>query len=140
MIVPGGALHREKKRWPIENYLKLCKKLAIEGITPILIGSEAEHTDLKFIKKNEPSCINLNSMTSFGHIAQIARNALFAVGNDTGPMHIIAATNCKSIILFSDESDPSQTAPCGKFVMIIQNKNLKNLSVQEVYNNAEQLF
>ena len=55
-------------------------------------------------------------------------------------MHIIAATNCKSIILFSDESDPLQTAPCGKYVTIIQYKNLKNLTVQEVYNNAEKFF
>ncbi len=50
--------------------------------------------------------IDLIGQTSFGDLADLARAARFAVGNDTGPMHLIATAGCAAITLFSNDSNP----------------------------------
>jgi ADP-heptose:LPS heptosyltransferase len=34
-----------------------------------------------------------------------------AIGNDTGPMHLLAAVGCPSLVLFSRDSDPARCVP-----------------------------
>jgi ADP-heptose:LPS heptosyltransferase len=54
-----------------------------------------------------------------------------AVGNDTGPMHLIAAAGCSSVVLFSADSDPALCAPRGK-VAVLRRPDLAQLTVDEV--------
>ena len=61
----------------------------------------------------------------------MARVALAAVGNDTGPMHLIAAGGCPSLVLFSHESDPSLCAPRGK-VTVLRRASLTELGEADV--------
>ena len=139
ILVPGGAEHRESKRWPTECYIKIAQHLNKINITPVLIGGEAEENVLKTIKLGEPNAINLSKLTSLGQIATLGRLAKIAVGNDTGPMHIVAAVNCPSVVLFSDDSEPSQTAPRGKMVSIIQKTDLSDLKVEIVIKEIQNL-
>ena len=39
--------------------------------------------------------------------------ARYAIGNDTGPMHLIAAAGIPAVVLFSAASDPALCAPRG---------------------------
>ena len=50
---------------------------------------------------------DLTGQTSFGDLADLGRAAVMAIGNDTGPMHLLAAAGCPSLVLFSRDSDPS---------------------------------
>ena len=127
LLVPGGAPHRMEKRWPAANYAKLASYLCAHRIVPVVIGGAAESSAIKTICEKEPLTINLAQRTSLGHVAELARKARFAVGNDTGPMHVIAATQCPSFILFSGASLPSQTAPRGQHVVVKQVKDLDTL-------------
>jgi ADP-heptose:LPS heptosyltransferase len=70
--------------------------------------------------------------TSFGDIAELARAARFAVGNDTGPMHLIATAGCPSITLFSRDSDPSHCAPVGRWTRELRRPDLADLTVETV--------
>jgi ADP-heptose:LPS heptosyltransferase len=54
------------------------------------------------------------------------------VGNDTGPMHLIATVGCPSVVLFSNESDPALCAPRGRSVTILRRPNLSSLPVADV--------
>ena len=65
-------------------------------------------------------------------IIVLARGANVAIGNDTGPMHLIASTGCPSILLFSKHSNPNRHAPKGKHVTIIQEDNLENLNPEKI--------
>ena len=47
LIVPGGAPHREKKRWTVEGYSALCNHLVEQDITPVLIGTRADENQTK---------------------------------------------------------------------------------------------
>ncbi|MBN8903381.1 MAG: hypothetical protein J0H57_20345, partial [Rhodospirillales bacterium] len=64
--------------------------------------------------------------------ADLARAARVAVGNDTGPMHLIGTAGCPSLVLFSDESDPALCAPRGPSVAVLRRPDLAGLEVETV--------
>lgn len=131
LLVPGGAAHRPGKRWPDQQYAALAMELVAKGVTPVLIGSTAEEDVLKSIAARVPHTINLCGKTTIGQLAELARGAAFAVGNDTGPMHVIAATGCPSTAIFSHESDPVRSTPIGN-VTVLREKDLSTLTVDRV--------
>jgi ADP-heptose:LPS heptosyltransferase len=55
----------------------------------------------------------LTGCTDLFGVAALAARAAFAVGNDTGPMHVAATVGCRCVVLFSADSDPALTAPRG---------------------------
>ena len=132
LLVPGSARHRPDKRWPGDRYGALARRLSAHGLTPVLIGARAEHDILLHITQLCPDAINLGGRTSFEQIAALGRQAEIAVGNDTGPMHILATAGCRSVVLFSKASDPAITAPRGPDVTVLQRPELARLSVEEV--------
>jgi len=132
LLVPGGSIHRPEKRWPARFYGDLARDLSEAGYKPLLIGTNAEQDVLAKIKALAPTALNLCGCTDFGQIAALARSAIAAVGNDTGPMHLIAATDCPATVLFSGVSDPSLTAPAGRAVTVLQRPRLDDLPVFKV--------
>ena len=134
LIVPGGSAHRSAKRWPAEYFSELAKMLLKDGISPLLIGSVAESEIINTIESAAPGSKNLCGKTDIADIASLARGSISAVGNDTGPMHVIAAAGCPSLVLFSAVSEPSITCPRGKSVEILRSKDLKSLDSSVVRN------
>jgi ADP-heptose:LPS heptosyltransferase len=136
LLVPGGSAHRPKKRWPAEKYTALARIFVRLGIAPVLVGGESEAEALGEIARHVPEGVNLCGKTSFEEIAVLARGALGAVGNDTGPMHLIAAAGCPALVLFSAESNPALCAPRpgaqGGRVAVLRKPDLIALSVSEV--------
>jgi ADP-heptose:LPS heptosyltransferase len=129
LVIPGGSAHRPEKRWPVEHYIDFIQSLSYQAI---LIGTGAEAELLEQISNACSNAMNLCNQTNVGHIAELARHAKYAVGNDTGPMHIIAATGCRSVVLFSDASNPDLCAPRGEHVTILQQADLADLAVESV--------
>ncbi len=132
LLVAGGAAHRPEKRWPAEQFASLAQELSSKGIRPVLIGTDAEAAALDSIATRVPSAINLRGKTSIAQLATLARYATLAVGNDTGPMHVIAASGCPSTVLFSYASDPVRSAPVGSNVTCLREKDLSTLTVDRV--------
>ena len=130
LIAPGGAAHRPEKRWP--NYAGLAQSLIEEGLTPVLIGTSAERDVTATIRAACPGAVDLTGGTNLMEIAGLSRRATGAVGNDTGPMHLIAATGCPSLVLYSSASDPALCAQRGPYVRILQKSNLADVGVEEV--------
>jgi ADP-heptose:LPS heptosyltransferase len=128
LLVPGSSPDRLAKRWPATHYQTLAQRLTERGIRPVLIGSASEQG----LAAEIPTGIDLIGQTSFGDIADLARAARFAVGNDTGPMHLIATAGCAAITLFSRDSNPSQCAPRGRWTRILQRPDLADLPVEAV--------
>lgn len=130
LLVAGGAPHRPEKRWPTEYYSELAKQLNERSFNVILIGTKAEEAILEQIAKADDRIINLMGQTSFAQIASLARGASYAVGNDTGPMHLIAAAGCPCTVIFNTTaSNPEKSAPRGKGVSIEQSDDLQTLTV-----------
>ncbi len=132
LIAAGGSSHRPGKRWPASHYGIVCAWLSKNGVTPLLIGTKAEESVLTTIEALCPEAINLLGKTNFNEIAELARGALCAIGNDTGPIHLIATTGCPSLVLFSQFSDPALCAPRGSNVTIMSKPRLAELLPETV--------
>lgn len=128
LLVPGGAPHRPDKRWPSARYAELATMLAAEGLTPVVLGTAAERAEAEAIAAACPEARSLVGRTSLVEIAALARRATAAVGNDTGPMHLIATAGCPSVVLFSHASDPALCAPRGRAVTVLRRDDLADLA------------
>ena len=127
-LVPGSAPHRPVKRWPAARYQALAGALRAEGLTPVILGSAAETP----LARSIPSAVDLTGRTDFGDLADIGRAARFAVGNDTGPMHLLATAGCPAVVLFSADSDPALCAPRGRDVRVVRRAALADLTIEDV--------
>lgn len=132
LLVPGGAAHRPAKRWPVDRYAALAQALATQGATPVVLGGPGESALAAVILAACPEARDLTGRTALADIAVLGRMATGAVGNDTGPMHMLAAAGCPSVVLFSAESDPALTAPRGPAVAILRRERLEDMPVKEV--------
>lgn len=137
LIVAGSAPSRPEKRWPSTYYANLCGRLVARRICPVLIGTKSEEKILSAIHAAVPDAVNLCGQTDFFDIPALASKAAGAIGNDTGPMHLIAPTGCKSIILFSKSSNPVRHAPLGQNVITVQKPALADLRVDDVWTLFE---
>jgi ADP-heptose:LPS heptosyltransferase len=137
LIVPGGAPHRPEKRWPVGFYIDIASRLAARGLQPVVIGGPSEQALGKEIAAACAPALDLTGATSFLDIAVLARGAKVALGNDTGPMHLVALARCPSVALFSAASDPDRTAPRAPKgtvpVAVLQVDDLAALGVNEVW-------
>lgn len=132
LLVPGSAPHRPEKRWPASAYGDLGRGYEAEGVVPLVLGTTEEAELARGILARCPSARDLTGRTSFGQIASLGREAVAAIGNDTGPMHILAAVGCPSLVLFSCASDPAASLPLGPSVSFMQATRLEDLSVEAV--------
>ena len=128
VLVPGSAPHRPEKRWPASRYQALALALRAQGLTPVIVGSAAEAP----IAGEIPAALNLIGQTSFGDLADLARSTRFAIGNDTGPTHLLAAVGSPVVVLFSHASDPALCAPRGPDVRVLRRADLASLELEAV--------
>ena len=123
--MPGGSAHRPAKRWPIENFAALAVLAARHRLTPVVLGGAAEAAARCGRSPSAAAArCDLTGRTSFGEIVALGRIARHAVGNDTGPMHLLAASGCPATVLYSADSDPALTAPRGARVTILRRPDL----------------
>lgn len=137
LLVVGGAAHRPEKRWPIERYAELAKRLLGCDLTPVLIGGPAETEAMDLITADCPQALNLCGQTSLLEIAGLARLARLSVGNDSGPMHLIVGLGCPSVVLYSHASDPRLCGQRGPKVSYIRKPDLADVGVDEVMEALE---
>lgn len=135
LICAGGAPTRPRKRWTAAGYAAVCQYLLSQNIMPVLIGTDAEKEINVEIKSAVPGVTDLTNQTNLFDIAALARKASGAVGNDTGPMHMIAVAGCPAISLFSNDSLPSHSRPMGPRAAFLQSDDLADLSSADVQKN-----
>ncbi len=132
VLVPGSAPDRPEKRWPADQYGHLANQITDLGYQAVILGTAAEKDATDKIAEICPQALNLGGKTSLYQIAALGRGAAAAIGNDTGPMHLIGATNCPCLVLFSRHSNPLRHAPKGDFVHVLCAEDLSDLKSEEV--------
>lgn len=133
LLIPGGAPHRPAKRWSPQNFGDLATRLLDKEILPVILGAGAEAAIAEEIVAACPGARSLVGQTDFVEIAALATKATLAVGNDTGPLHIISLAGCPSVALYSHESDPALCAQRGPEVSILRKPSLDEVTVSEVW-------
>ena len=130
-IHPGAG--KEANRWPAKKYAELADALMVRGCTILVDVSPGDEEVVKrmfeAMKRDavEVPLVNLPRLA-----ALIARCQLF-IGNDTGILHLAAATGVKTIGLFGP-TDPGQWKPPGdkNLALTADRGDLSRLGVAEV--------
>jgi ADP-heptose:LPS heptosyltransferase len=128
LLIPGSATFASEKRWPESSFLSLSKKLKAEGIEPILVGKES-------FPLLETECTSLRNKTTLNQLSYLAKNALFAVGGDTGPSHLVAARGCPTLFLYGHNRSLITNGPRGAHTKWIYRSPLSELDCTEVLEN-----
>jgi len=123
LLIPGASPKRPAKRWPIERFATLSLP-----VPAVVVGGPAEATLAAAI----PGVIDLTGRTDLPTLAAIARRAAVAIGNDTGPTHLVAVAGTPTVALFGDDSDPALCAPRGAAVTVLRHRPLADLPVEAV--------
>jgi len=123
LLIPGASPTRLAKRWPIAGFAALALPWPL-----VVIGGPAE----KALAAAIPGAIDLTGRTDLPTLAAIARRAVVAIGNDTGPTHLAAAAGTPTLALFGDDSDPALCAPRGAAVTVLRHRPLADLPVAAV--------
>lgn len=133
LMVPGSSPHSLDKRWSTAHFRSIAERLIAHGITPVIIGGASEQPLARALLDGLPGGIDLTGQTKIVDIPPLAGKAQHAVGNDTGPIHLIAATGCPLTVLFSRLDALEKNKPGGPQVTVLQNDDLQNVSVDQVW-------
>jgi len=118
----------------------------------VVIGTKAEGDIGAQILKLEPRARNIVGRTDLFQLATLAERAVFALGGDTGPMHLAAAARTPGVCLFAQEWNEDmarelqtvwnpktrlgRAAPRGGPMMVLHAAALESLSVDDVKRAA----
>ena len=108
-IIPG-AEYGPAKQWSVESYKQLAKKLSTAGYQTWVFGSEKDKAIGTEITGNNQSAENLCGKTSLTDVVDLIDLCEVVITNDSGLMHVAAATGNKIIALYGS-STPAYTPP-----------------------------
>jgi ADP-heptose:LPS heptosyltransferase len=131
LLAPGGDPHHTETHWPIERYGDFAKRMQDEGFDIVIIGGLGEARLAHSVQRKAPRARDLTGRTDLAQIAALGARAALAVGNDLGPLHLIAAAGAPTIALMPSHPDPALSAPRGH-VTVLHAAQLKDLPVDHV--------
>jgi lipopolysaccharide heptosyltransferase I len=120
VLQPGGRW--PNKRWPVENYVELVRKLALAhpDFRFAVSGSEADRESGAAIAQADPQrCLDLTGKISLLEMVEWIRLSELVVSSDTGPMHVAAALG-KPVVAIFGPTEPRRTGPYGQTGSAVQ--------------------
>lgn len=103
------------KRWPPSKFAELARRAADElGAGLVAVGAPEDRplVDALLAAMAPLPCLNLCGRTSLPELAAIAAEADLFLSNDTGPLHLAAATGARVVGIYTC-TDPRRTGPYG---------------------------
>ena len=140
LFIPSCSPKKKSKRWNETNFIFLAKKLFDMDIIPCLIGSSDDEIVNNKILEKSSFCINLTNKTDFCDIAYLASNAIFILGNDTGPTFLAARTNKPTIMLMGKDTDEKMSAPYGDKCFWIKSDNINEIKKEKILKKIKKII
>lgn len=135
LLIPGCSPEHGHKRWKPENYARLAGMLEKEGVASVIIGTNAEKENIEKILSLAPHAISLMGKTSLTDLPPLGERALVTIGNDTGPLHLIASSGSKTVAVFSPITASSQDKSPNVTNFVGQN-DINDITVEQVFAAA----
>ncbi len=106
-----GAEYGPAKRWPPAHFAAVARAMRERGWEVWIIGSAHDAGIAAEIQRDSNNaCLDLSGTTSLVDALDLLSLADVAVSNDSGLMHVAAATGVRVLALFGS-SDPAHTPP-----------------------------
>jgi len=97
VVHAGASAARPEKRWPY--FAELGQRLSTAGICPVFVGTDAERDENSRLAAAAAG-LDASGAFSVNALAEFGRRSRFAVTNDSGPMHVLAAAGIPVVGLF----------------------------------------
>lgn len=160
---PNGSDLLPLRRWPVENYIELARRLLKHPTVCLVItGNRSERKDALLICNalGSDRCINLAGETAFRELIHLYNIAHLLVSNDSGPPNLASLTSIKTLVFFGPET-PVCYKPLGDNIEVLyadflcspcvsaynhrksacrDNKCLKAITVDEVMQKIETIL
>ncbi len=154
----------EERKWDIDNFNKLIKKILKKDYKIILIGSNSEKASINKLfhdlDENNPNFINFAGKTDIGELFCILKNYKNVfITCDTGPLHIANISKCATISLWGPGTPVSYGENYENHKIIYKNVHcspciyihvdapcngnnicMKNITVDEVFEQSLELI
>lgn len=108
LIPAGGAswgMNANQKHWPVKHFSDLIKKLhSLPNLKIFLVGGDTEKGICSELAK-DLRCIDLCGQTHLHQLATLMRASQLVIGNESGPLHLATALDCKAILLYGPVSE-----------------------------------
>jgi len=111
-INPGAR--KVAHRWPAEAYGALARELSEEGAAPMVLWGPGEKAIADAVVKASGGAAGLAPPTRLPLLAGLFRRSRLVVTNDTGPMHLAAATGTPVVAVLLAE-DGARWSHGGRF-------------------------
>lgn len=105
LLIPGASETHQKKRWP--RFEQLAQRLIDQGLQPVTVPGPAEMDQCRAIPGT--MLVSADGYLDYFELAGVARQAIFVIGNDTGPTHIAAHLGCRGLALYGGHTAPLTT-------------------------------
>jgi heptosyltransferase I len=115
----------ETKIWGDDNFSALLDRLPTERV--VLIGSARERERIESINRGRAR--NLAGTLDLYELAELYRQCVVVITNDTGPMHLAAAVGTPVLALFGP-TDPALVGPYGSGHIVLP--NMQTATVEQV--------
>jgi 3-deoxy-D-manno-octulosonic-acid transferase/heptosyltransferase-1 len=100
----------EYRNWGLEKFVELANRIVEELEYDVVISCEAGDSEKVTSAVQRMSRIRIDGHADLLEVAVLMMGASLVVGNDSGPLHLAAALNVRSIGLFGP-AGPELTAP-----------------------------
>lgn len=129
VIAVGIGANTAGRRWPLECYAECVSRLAREvQVQPVILCSASERTQASQLAKllhHEPIIL---SGVPLRKVCSVLERCDLFIGNDSGPAHLAAAMDCKTIVVSRHPQDgdpnhgnsPLRFAPYAEDVRVLQ--------------------
>ena len=88
------------KRWPLERFVEVARKLSEAGLRVLITGSEDERYLEKAFAEKDMRIISAVGRTSVRQLIALIKRCSVFLSNDTGPMHIAAVVGTPVVAVF----------------------------------------
>lgn len=122
------------KRWPLESYEKLAKKILDQSNGKILfLGSQGEaeltsklyNSILKENKGYKDRLLDLGGRTSIDELFAIYQNLDLLISNDSSPVHLASCFSVPNIAIFGPTSSDMGFTPTGEQSVVVELADLE---------------
>jgi len=107
IVNPNASKLISIRKWPLENYASLIKKLIEDKDAYVIItGLESEKQDAKYIFDFVKSdrVIDLAGKTTLRELVELFKIGRILITNDSGPAHFASLTNIHIVVFFGPET------------------------------------
>jgi heptosyltransferase-1 len=136
VVIIFPSTRGEPKRWPVESFRELARRLLADGRVRILmLGGPGEERLLESARQGLPADrAHVWAPGPIEDLTEVIRGAHFAIGNDTGPLHIAAAHGVPSLGLFGP-TQGARNGPYGAHCGYLQSPTgrIEDVSVDAVF-------